>query len=143
MSTINFAGNLAADPVLRETPNGNFVASFTVIENQRRQTANGWENAEPNAFRVEVWQQQAKNAAASLHTGERVHIEGRIVTKRWVDKDTQEPRTAQYVIADEVSVSLRFHTAVATKNPSTAPVSEETPITGWAVAQIPGDETPY
>lgn len=143
MATITFAGNLAADPELRHTQNGKAVARFTVIENRRRRTANGWENAEPNVFRVEVWDQQAENAAASLHKGERVHVDGRIVTDRWDDKDSGAPRTAQHVVADEVSFSLRFHTVQATKASQSAQAEDDAQIPTWDVAPIPGEDTPY
>lgn len=117
MSTITFAGNLAADPELRFTPSGRGVARFTVIENRRRRTEDGqgWEDAEPNVFRVQVWGSFAENVVESCGKGDRVHVTGSIVTDRWTDKETREDRTAQHVKADEVSFSLRYHTVRATK----------------------------
>jgi single-strand DNA-binding protein len=116
MSSITFAGNLAADPELRFTPSGRAVARFTVIENRRRRTEDGqgWEDAEPNVYRVQVWGSFAENVVESCGKGDRVHVTGSIVTDRWVDKDTED-RTAQHVKADEVSFSLRYHTVRATK----------------------------
>ena len=117
MSTITFAGNLAADPELRFTPSGRAVARFTVIENRRRRTEDGqgWEDAEPNVFRVQAWGSFAENVVESCGKGDRVHVTGSIVTDRWADKETREDRTAQHVKADEVSFSLRYHTVRATK----------------------------
>lgn len=117
MSTITFAGNLAADPELRFTPSGRGVARFTVIENRRRRTEDGqgWEDAEPNVFRVQAWGSFAENVVESCGKGDRVHVTGSIVTDRWADKETREDRTAQHVKADEVSFSLRYHTVRATK----------------------------
>ena len=117
MSSITFAGNLAADPELRFTPSGRAVARFTVIENRRRRTEDGqgWEDAEPNVFRVQVWGSFAENVVESCGKGDRVHVTGSIVTDRWMDKETREDRTAQHVKADEVSFSLRYHTVRATK----------------------------
>ena len=117
MSTITFAGNLAADPELRFTPSGRGVARFTVIENRRRRTEDGqgWEDAEPNVFRVQAWGSFAENVVESCGKGDRVHVTGSIVTDRWSDKETREDRTAQHVKADEVSFSLRYHTVRATK----------------------------
>lgn len=117
MSTITFAGNLAADPELRFTPSGRGVARFTVIENRRRRTEDGqgWEDAEPNVFRVQAWGSFAENVVESCGKGDRVHVTGSIVTDRWTDKETHEDRTAQHVKADEVSFSLRYHTVRATK----------------------------
>lgn len=117
MSSITFAGNLAADPELRFTPSGRAVARFTIIENRRRRTEDGkgWEDAEPNVFRVQVWGSFAENVVESCGKGDRVHVTGNIVTDRWMDKETREDRTAQHVKADEVSFSLRYHTVRATK----------------------------
>lgn len=117
MSTVTFAGNLAADPELRFTPSGRGVARFTVIENRRRRTEDGqgWEDAEPNVFRVQAWGSFAENVVESCGKGDRVHVTGSIVTDRWTDKETHEDRTAQHVKADEVSFSLRYHTVRATK----------------------------
>ncbi len=118
MSTITFAGNLAADPELRFTPSGHPVARFTVMENRRRRTEDGqgWEDAEPNVHRVQVWGSSAENVVESCGKGDRVHVTGSIVTDRWLDKETSQDRTAQHVKAEEVSFSLRFHTVRATKS---------------------------
>lgn len=113
MTSINFAGNLATDPELRFTPGGIAVARVTVIENRRRRSAGGegWEDCEPNVHRVQVWGSQAENVAESCAKGSRVVVVGVIATDRWADKETGESRTAQYVKAHEVAVSLRHHTA--------------------------------
>ena len=115
MATISFSGNLAADPELRHAQNGKAVARFTVIENRRRRTDAGWEDAEPNVFRVQAWGSFAENVVESCGKGDRVHVTGSIVTDRWADKETREDRAAQHVKADEVSFSLRYHTVRATK----------------------------
>lgn len=117
MSTITIVGNLAADPELRFTPTGRAVTRFTVIENRRRRTddGQGWEDAEPNVHRVQVWGSFAENVVESCGKGDRVHVTGSIVTDRWTDRETQEDRTAQHIKADEVSFSLRYHTVSAKK----------------------------
>lgn len=128
MSTITFAGNLAKDPELRFTPSGAQVATFTVLENRRRRTEDGkgWEDAEPNAFRVQAWNSLAVNIGESVHKGDRVMVEGTIVTDRWTDKETGKERTSQHLRAEEVAFSLKFHTVQATKAPraQTAEVGE-------------------
>ena len=117
MSTITFAGNLAADPEVRFTQSGRAVASLTVLENRRKRTADGnaWEDAEPNRYKVEVWGATAENVAESLAKGDRVLVTGTIVTDRWTDRETNADRTAQKVNADEIGFSLRYHTVQATK----------------------------
>ncbi|GEC76702.1 single-stranded DNA-binding protein [Microbacterium maritypicum] len=144
MSTITFAGNLTADPELRYTQNGRAVAHFTIIENrQRRSSDGGFEDAEPNAFRVEVWGEQAEHVASSSHKGDRLTVEGRIETNRWTDKDTQQERTAQQVTAIEVGFSLKFHTVTSQKADSASDAGEQGDATGsWNVAEIPDGDSP-
>ena len=144
MSTFTFAGNLTDDPELRYTQNGRAVAHFTIIENrQRRSSDGGFEDAEPNAFRVEVWGEQAEHVASSSHKGDRLTVEGCIETNRWTDKDTQQERTAQQVTAIEVGFSLKFHTVTAQKADSAADAGEQGDATGsWNVAEIPDGDSP-
>ncbi|WP_096359794.1 single-stranded DNA-binding protein [Microbacterium sp. TPU 3598] len=145
MSTITFAGNLTADPELRYTQNGRPVVHFTIIENRRRRTADGgFEEVEPNAFRVEVWGEQAENVASSSRKGDRLTVEGRIETNRWTDKTTEQERTAQQVTAHEIGFSLKFHTVVATKSQGQTAAGEQAePAEGWNVAEIPDGDTPF
>lgn len=119
MSTtvITVTGNLAEDPEVRFTPTGRQVTRIRVIENRRRRTEDGtgWEDAEPNAFPVQVWGALGENVAESCHRGDRVTVTGPIVTDRWTDKDSGQQRTAQHITANDVAMSLQFHTAQMTK----------------------------
>lgn len=118
MTNVTITGNLAYEPEIRFTPTGKKVAQLVIIENRRRPTDNGgWEDAEPNTFRVEVWGQTVENLAESCHKGDRLVVVGTIVTDRWEDKESGESRSMQRIRADEVGFSLRFHTVAATKNP--------------------------
>lgn len=114
------------------TPSGRNVARFTVIENRRRRTGDGqgWEDAEPNVFRVQAWGAFAENIIDSCGKGYRLHVTGSVITDRWTDKETREDRTAQHVKADKVSFSLRYHTVRATKaarSSGAATDTEDTP----------------
>lgn len=116
MSQITVSGNLAADPKIEFTRGGKAVAKFRVVENRGQRTDEGWQDGIPNGFNVQAWEGLAENIAESLTKGDRVVVVGRIVTERWTDKDSQEPRTAQFIKATEVGSSLRFHTVQTTKN---------------------------
>jgi single-strand DNA-binding protein len=126
MSTITFAGNLANEPELRFTPSGRQVVRLTVIENRRRKTedGSGWEDTEPNVYRVQAWGNYAENITESCSKGDRVVVSGSVRTDRWTDKDSGDARTAQHVVADEVAFSLKFHTVRATKATRTVPANE-------------------
>ena len=117
MSAITFAGNLAADPEHSTTHTGRDVTTFRVIETVRRRGEDGWEDDEPNVYRVQAWGALGEHVAASCSTGDPVVVTGTMRTSRWTDKDTGQDRTAPFVVADEVGFSLRFHTVTASKAP--------------------------
>ena len=116
MSTVSITGNLPTAPDLRYTPAGKAVASLTVLENVRRKDEAGtWVDGDPNSYPVEVWGDMAENVAASCVKGSRVTIQGRLRTDRHEDSTTGDRRIRQVVVAEEVGLSLRFHTASAAK----------------------------
>lgn len=101
MASIDFTGNLAADPEIWFTPSGKQVTRLVVIENLRRRNSETreWEDAEPNRFHVQAFRTLGENVAESLRKGQAVSVKGRIMTDRWRDKETGEDRTSQVVLA--------------------------------------------
>lgn len=132
MATITFTGNLAADPEVVSVPSGRQVTRLRVIENRRRQNPDTgeWEDAEPNAYRVQAWGGLGENAGQSLRKGVAVDVVGHIVTDRWSDKETGESRTSQVVVADRLAPSLEWQVAEVTKAPKKDPGAPGTPEAG-------------
>lgn len=142
MSHITVTGNLTADPQFRRTQDGRSVVEFTLIENRRTRNGDTYQDAEPNAFRVEAWASLAENINASLTKGSHVSVTGAIQTDRWNDKETGEPRTAQRIVASDVAHSLRFHTVTAIKNlPRTQ--GDAAPAGSGDAVPIPTGDTPF
>lgn len=142
MANIDFTGNLAADPEIRFTPSGRQVTRLRVIENRRRKNpeTGQWEDAEPNAFRVQAWRELGENAAESLRKGQSVNVKGRIVTDRWTDKETGEDRTAQVVVAESIGPDLKWQTVEVAKAPTK---SAGAPGTPEAAAGYADEEPPF
>ena len=86
MASINkviLVGNLGKDPELRQTQNGNSVASFRIATTEYfgdKEKRTEWHN-------IVVWGKQAENADKYLSRGKSVYVEGRITTRSWVDKE--------------------------------------------------------
>jgi single-strand DNA-binding protein len=118
---VSIVGNLTRDPELRFTPTGQATAGFGVAVNRRwqnRQTQE-WEEA-TSFFDVVCWGQLAENAAQSLSKGARVLVSGRLDQRSWETPD-RERRSKIEITADEVAPSLRWATAVITKNERRTP----------------------
>lgn len=115
-NTVVLVGNITRDPELRFTPSGQPTATFGLAVNRRWQNRQNqeWEEA-TSFFDVVCWRELAENAASSLSRGSRVIVTGRMEQRSW---ETQEgdKRSKIEVVADELGPSLRWATAVVTKN---------------------------
>lgn len=101
MSSVNKAiiiGNLGADPEVRTTPAGKFVATLSVATSDRYkdQERTEW-------HRVIVWEKQAELCQQYLRKGSKVYVEGKIQTRSWVD-DQGQKRYATEIIASPFGV---------------------------------------
>lgn len=81
-------GNLGQDPVLRYTPQGDAVTSFSLATNRRWTNAEGQPGEETVWFRVSVWGNQAESCNQYLLKGRQVLVEGRLTP----DRETGGPR---------------------------------------------------
>lgn len=111
MTAITIAGNLAADPELRFTPNGKAVATFTVMSSKSVKKPDGtWENTDVTPWTVKCWNRLAENIADSLRKGMGVIVQGSAVWVSWEDKTTGQKRGKVEVTAFNVGVDLKRHT---------------------------------
>ncbi|HXY44449.1 MAG TPA: single-stranded DNA-binding protein [Acidimicrobiales bacterium] len=120
-NTIVLVGNVTRDPELRFTPSGQPTTTFGLAVNRRwqnRQTQE-WEEA-TSFFDIVCWRELAENASESLRRGSRVIVTGRLEQRSWETSDN-EKRSKVEVVADELGPSLRWASAVITKNERKGP----------------------
>ncbi len=87
--TIILAGNLGNDPVMRYTPNGQPVTTFSVATNRQHNPADGSGPVkETTWFRVTTWGKQAEVCNEYLRKGTKILVEGRLTP----DPETGGPR---------------------------------------------------
>jgi single-strand DNA-binding protein len=117
MNEISFAatGNLTADPELRFTPAGQPVATVRFAVNTRKRTASGdWIDQPASYFTGTVWGPMAENVAESVQKGDRVLVQGVLVTRTYTP--SEGPRAGENlsrleVEIEEIGPSLRWGTA--------------------------------
>ena len=102
MNTITVIGNVGKDPELKYTQGGKAVVKFTMADTRGKddQKETIWHN-------VVCFDEMAENVAEQVRKGTRVLVQGRFSERKYQDKDGQD-RTWQEVVADEVSLSLRW-----------------------------------
>ena len=94
MNVINIVGRLTADPTLKQTPNGNDVAAFTVAVD--RYVKEGEKKAD--FIPCVAWKNTALFIARYFKKGQFIGLTGRLETRPFTDKDGNN-RTAYEVVA--------------------------------------------
>ncbi|HNX10576.1 MAG TPA: single-stranded DNA-binding protein [bacterium] len=96
-------GNLTRDPEMRNTPNGQNVASFSVATNMNWTDAAGVKQSKPEFHNIVAWRKLAEICGQYLHKGTKVYIEGRIQTRDWVGQDGQKKYRTE-IVADTMEI---------------------------------------
>lgn len=89
-------GNVTADPVLRTTPSGINVCTFTVAVNRRF-----GEEKQTDYFRITAWRMLGENCSRYLAKGKKVAVIGEISARAYDAKDGSS-RASLELTADEV-----------------------------------------
>lgn len=98
-------GNLGRDPEVRYTPNGLAVANITIATTEAWKDKQSGENQERTEWhRVVMYSRLAEIAGEYLRKGSKVFIEGRLQTRKWQDKNTNQDRYTTEVIADSLQM---------------------------------------
>lgn len=121
--TITVIGNLAEDPILKNTATGIDVVNLRVASAQRwyDKANEKWVEGEPNWFTVAAYRSLAVHAAASLHKGDRVIVHGKLRVRHW--KDGERRGVNVEVDADALGPDLRWGQSTFVRE--TRPVNAE------------------
>ena len=117
-NTVMIVGNTTRDPELRFTPSGAPVCSFGLAWNRRYKNSGGEDVEDVSFFDVTCWRSLAENVAETVTKGMRVVVYGRLDQRTW-DTPEGDKRNKVEIVADEVSPSLRWASAVVKRNERT------------------------
>lgn len=126
-------GNLGGDPIMKYTPSGQAVTSFSVATSNEYKNGAGDKIKETTWFRVEAWGKLAEVCNQYLAKGSKVLVVGRLKP----DKDTGGPRV--WSSADGVS-KANFELTVETVK-FLSPASDKQEQAGPDVGD--GDNLPF
>lgn len=107
VNKIILIGRLGADPILRETKTGAVVVHFPVATSRWVKPTEPTEG-EPKAaeetqwHRIVAWGRQGEVCAQYLKKGQKVYVEGSVLSRKYEGKDGTE-RMSFEVIAENVS----------------------------------------
>ena len=106
LNSIIIEGNLVRDPLLKTTPNGHQVCSFSVASN-RFYRQNEQLEKEVSFFDVETWAKLAQTCGEVLKKGRGVRIVGRLKQDRWEDA-TGKSLSKVKIVAEHVEFKPVF-----------------------------------
>jgi single-strand DNA-binding protein len=86
LNSILIEGNLVRDPLLRSTPKGTPLCTFTLASNRFFKQDSQLER-EVGFFDVETWAKLAENCYNLGHRGRGVRVVGRLKQDRWTGSD--------------------------------------------------------
>lgn len=85
-SNVVIAGNLAAEPELKYTPNGKAVVELTMAVSRRWQDSDGVLQEHKSYIAVVFWGSKAESLAKYCVKGRALLVDGWLEQKRWKDK---------------------------------------------------------
>lgn len=95
-------GNLTADPTDEQTVKGTAISRFSLAINTYVKNAQGGRSPATTYINVQSYGKTAELCRQFLHKGDPVFVEGRICQDSWQDKQTGNPRSKTYVMAENV-----------------------------------------
>ena len=96
-------GNLGKDPEIRHLDNGVAVANFSLATTESYTNKQGERVNQTEWHNVVLWRGLADIAEKYLKKGNSVYIEGKIVTRKWEDKDNNT-RYSTDIVADKMTM---------------------------------------
>jgi len=101
LNKIMIIGNVATDPEMRYTPNGNPVTSFRMATNRVYTTSDGERHEDTEWFTIVAWSKLAEQCNQYLNKGRRAYVEGRLHSNTWEGQDGQK-RFNNEIIVNQV-----------------------------------------
>lgn len=106
MSGVNkviLIGNLGKDPEIRNTETGVKVATFSLATTETYKNKEGVRVDQTEWHRIVLWRGLAEVAEKYLRKGNSIYVEGKIVSRKYTDKDGIE-RNITEIVADNMTM---------------------------------------
>ena len=98
-ANVSILGNLGRAPETRTTPDGTFVANFSIASNTTRSTPEGTVK-KTDWFRVTALGKQAETLAKYAKKGNRLLVQGKLTFNPWLDREGAPQVSADLLLQD-------------------------------------------
>lgn len=130
-ASVSILGNLGRNPDTRITPDGTFVASFSIASNSVRSTPQGTVK-KTDWFRVTALGDKARTLSKYAKKGNKLFVQGKLTFNPWLDREGAPQVSADLLLQDFqfVGASEREEDETGGARSETAEYSVETEIAG-------------
>src|SRR5215204_5662845 len=130
-ASVSILGNLGRNPETRITPDGSFVASFSIASNSVRNTPEGTIK-KTDWFRVTALGNQARTLSKYAKKGNKLFVQGKLTFNPWLDREGAPQVSADLLLQDFQFVGSQERDGGETGGASedTAEYTVETEIAG-------------
>lgn len=104
INEVRILGHLGQDPDVRATAGGSTVANLSIATSERRKDQAGNWVDHTEWHRLVAFGKVADVIATYCRKGDRLHVSGRLQTRKWQDKDGQDRYSTEIVIDDVVLI---------------------------------------
>lgn len=97
-------GNLGKDPEVRSIEGGRKVARFPLATTETYKDREGNRQEQTEWHNVEFWGPVAEVIERYLHKGSQIYVEGRLRTRSYQDKETNQTRYITEVVGQQMTM---------------------------------------
>ena len=107
VNRVQLIGSLGQDPEIKKFDNGKTLARFSMATNETYRNSNGEKVTETQWHNVIAWGTTAGILEKYVQKGDRIGIEGKLVTRQWEDKDGNKRYITEVVANDVLLLSQK------------------------------------
>lgn len=107
INKVQLTGNLGNAPEIKSFESGSKLARFSIATKEEYTTRSGEKSSDTQWHNVVAWGKLAEKVETEFQKGSFVSIEGRLVTKSYVDKNGQKKYSTE-VVANEVVLNQKI-----------------------------------
>ncbi|HBZ35689.1 MAG TPA: single-stranded DNA-binding protein [Rikenellaceae bacterium] len=138
LNKVMLIGNVGKDPEIRHLDNDNIVAKFTLATTEKYRDRDGKWQEQTEWHNIVCWRSLAERAEKYVKRGTQLFVEGKIRTREWLDRNTDQKKISIDIVADNFQVLGRRSEAPQQPQNSHAPASFSIPED-----DLPDDSLPF
>lgn len=119
LNKVQIIGNLTGEPEVKETPNGQKVATFSVATNRKWKDSSWVLQEEVEYHNCVAWRGLADIAEQYMHKGKKVYVEWYLKTRSW-DDTAGVKRYKTEIVSDQVILLSNNPNGSRTEEPDTS-----------------------